>query len=202
MKKTLYLMRHGQTQFNVLRKIQGWIDSPLTEEGMNQAKRVREYFEENNITFDQAYCSTAERASDTLEIVTNYQMPYTRLKGLKEKGFGRYEGESEDLHPNFDIFHTYYEQFGGETTQQATKRVSETVHEIMQKDGHENVLIVSHGGASAMFLASVLHLQPEDFSAYKKQYQDAFSNCGMIRYSYEDGVFVPEEVIAPNLQLV
>ena len=37
MKKILYLMRHGQTQFNVRRKIQGWCDSPLTKQGIAQA---------------------------------------------------------------------------------------------------------------------------------------------------------------------
>ena len=41
MAKTLYLMRHGQTLFNVLKKIQGWCDSPLTEEGIRQAKIAR-----------------------------------------------------------------------------------------------------------------------------------------------------------------
>lgn len=44
MKKTLYLMRHGQTLFNKRKKIQGACDSPLTEEGINQAKLAREYF--------------------------------------------------------------------------------------------------------------------------------------------------------------
>ena len=38
MKKTLYLMRHGQTLFNLQHKIQGWCDSPLTELGIKQAK--------------------------------------------------------------------------------------------------------------------------------------------------------------------
>ena len=49
MAKTLYLMRHGQTLFNVLKKIQGWCDSPLTEEGIRQAKIARKWFEDNNL---------------------------------------------------------------------------------------------------------------------------------------------------------
>ena len=102
MKKTLYLMRHGQTLFNVRRKVQGSCDSPLTELGIKQAKVAGQYFENNNITFDHAYCSTSERASDTLELVTN--MEYKRLKGLKEWDFGVFEGESEDLNPHFDDF--------------------------------------------------------------------------------------------------
>ena len=51
MKKTLYLMRHGQTLFNVRRKVQGWCDSPLTQTGIQQAKIAGEYFKRKNIVF-------------------------------------------------------------------------------------------------------------------------------------------------------
>lgn len=44
MKKTLYLMRHGQTLFNKRRKVQGWCDSPLTELGIKQAEAAANYF--------------------------------------------------------------------------------------------------------------------------------------------------------------
>ena len=55
MKKTLYLMRHGQTLFNLRRKVQGWCDAPLTNLGVKQAIIAGEYFKSNNITFDHAY---------------------------------------------------------------------------------------------------------------------------------------------------
>lgn len=93
--KRLYLMRHGQTMFNEQHRIQGWCDSPLTELGKRQAKAAGEYFRTHGITFDHAYCSTSERCSDTLELITD--MPYTRLKGLKEMFYGQLEGESERL---------------------------------------------------------------------------------------------------------
>lgn len=48
----LYLMRHGQTLFNTLNRIQGWCDSPLTEKGREQARQVRAYFEKHDMTFD------------------------------------------------------------------------------------------------------------------------------------------------------
>ena len=73
-------MRHGQTLFNLQHKIQGWCDAPLTQLGIEQAKIAGKYFKDNNITFDHAYSSTSERASDTLEIVTDGKMPYTRSK--------------------------------------------------------------------------------------------------------------------------
>lgn len=60
-------MRHGQTLFNVRKKIQGSCDSPLTELGIQQAEIASTYF--NAIDLDHAYSSTAERSSDTLEIM-------------------------------------------------------------------------------------------------------------------------------------
>ena len=67
MTKILYLMRHGQTLFNVRRKVQGWCDSPLTELGIRQAITAGEYFKKNNISLDHTYSSTSERACGTLE---------------------------------------------------------------------------------------------------------------------------------------
>ena len=64
--KTLYLMRHGQTLFNLQHKIQGWCDAPLTEIGIKQAEVAGKWFDDNHIQIDDAYCSTSERVSDTL----------------------------------------------------------------------------------------------------------------------------------------
>ena len=98
----LYLMRHGQTLFNTLNRIQGWCDSPLTEKGRDQARQVRAYFEKHDMTFDQYYCTTTERASDTIELATG-RTDYQRVKGLKEMHFGIFEGQPEYLHPKIQI---------------------------------------------------------------------------------------------------
>ena len=67
--KTLYLMRHGETQFNAQHRIQGWCDSPLTERGIEQARAMGAKLRDRGVRVDHAYCSTAERAADTLELV-------------------------------------------------------------------------------------------------------------------------------------
>ena len=69
MKKTLYLMRHGQTLFNLQHKIQGWCDSPLTELGIKQAKVAEKWFKDHDITFDHAYSSTSSNVSQHLSLV-------------------------------------------------------------------------------------------------------------------------------------
>jgi len=192
MKKTLYLMRHGQTLFNLRRKIQGACDSPLTELGINQAKISGEYFKNNNIVFDYAYSSTQERACDTLEIVTNNKMPYTRLKGLKEWNFGTFEGESEDLNPPADpvrkSYGDFFLQYNGESDLQVQERMNKTLTEVMEKEDHETVLAVSHGGAIFMFLRKW-----EDI--FNRKDKIKFSNCCILKFEYENKKFKFIEII-------
>ena len=70
MVKTLYLMRHGRTRFNEQKRIQGACDSPLTDEGISQAKAAAAYFEAHQLVFDEVYSSTQERACDTAELAS------------------------------------------------------------------------------------------------------------------------------------
>lgn len=188
MKKTLYLMRHGQTLFNVRRKVQGFCDSPLTELGIKQAQIARRYFDNNHITFDQAYSSTSERASDTLEIITSHE--YKRLKGLKEWNFGTFEGESEDLNPKLP-YGDFFVAYCGEAEKDFQKRVSDTILEVMQKNNHDSVLMVSHGAACRTFMRFWGHKSSVDHIG-------KIGNCCVFKYEFENNEFTLLEVINHN----
>lgn len=190
MKKTLYLMRHGETVFNQKKKIQGWTDSPLTELGRKQAMNAKKWFDDHHVVFTDAYCSTSERASDTLEIITD--LPYVRLKGLKEMNFGTYDGESELLNPPLSEYDTFFKVYGGgETRAEVRERMNETLKKIMEQDGHECVLAVSHGASCANF-----YREWEKIAKAKKT--ERFYNCCILKYSVENGQFVLEEIINVN----
>ena len=191
MTKTLYLMRHGQTMFNAQHRIQGWCDPPLTDLGKRQAKAAGEYFRTHGITFDHAYCSTSERCSDTLELITD--MPYTRLKGLKEMFYGQLEGESERLsckEPEKSI--TYYQQFGGDSSDVVKDRMMAVLQDIMERDGHESVLAVSHGAACFNFLRGIQDPTEE--------LNKGFGNCTIFIYEYEWGIFSLKEVVRQKIE--
>lgn len=192
MKKTLYMMRHGQTLFNALHRIQGFCDSPLTELGIRQAKGARNYFETNGIVFDHAYSSTSERACDTLEIVTNHSMPYQRIKDLREMNFGKFEGQSETLNPPKDVFENFFLDFGGESRSDVRKRLNKAVTKIMEEE-NETVLIVSHAGACKHFLSTVQNLDE-----IEEKLKPGFKNCTILKYTYEDGKFQFEDIIRPE----
>ena len=191
MKKTLYLMRHGQTLFNLQHKIQGWCDAPLTPLGIKQAKIASEYFKNNNIIFDYAYSSTSERACDTLEIVTEGKMPYTRLKGLKEWNFGAFEGKDECLNPKLP-YGDFFKAYGGDTEMELRERMNQTLTEIMNKEGHQTVLAVSHGAACAQFYRAW-----EQYAKVLKK--ERFYNYCILKYEYENGIFTLVELYNQNI---
>lgn len=193
MKKNFYIMRHGETLFNKRRKIQGWCDSPLTETGIAQAKAASLLLE--GIEFDHYYSSTSERCCDTLELVTNGKVNYKRLKELKERNFGSFEGESEDLNPNRSSGFNYdslFPNYGGETTEEAASRVVNVIHGLMAKEDHHNVLAVSHGGSSFHFLSSVAN--PSVVEKF-----GGFTNCCILHFTYEDGQFEFVKVMRPQI---
>ncbi len=190
MPKTLYLMCHGETLFNLQHKIQGWCDAPLTPNGIMRAQKTVSWFKENQITFDHAYCSTSERASDTQEIITENQMPYTRLKGLKEWNFGAFEGKDECLNPRLP-YGDFFKYFGGEGEMGFRSRIVKTLTEIMEKPEHQTVLAVSHGAACGQFYAAF-----EAIAKVKKT--ERFYNCCILKYTYDNGRFILEEIMNKN----
>ncbi|MGX7351783.1 hypothetical protein RU97_GL001202 [Enterococcus canis] len=186
MGKMLYLMRHGETWFNRLHKIQGWCDAPLTELGILQAQQARDYFKKSGITFDAAYCSTSERASDTLEQVT--ELSYQRMKGLKEWHFGRFEGEPEFLNPPLP-YGDFFIQAGGEGELECRARVAATLLDIMQKTTGKNVLAVSHGASCRQFMRYWGHTSQVD-------QKERLGNCCILRFKFnDDNTFQLEEII-------
>lgn len=194
MKKDLYLIRHGETLFNLHHRIQGACDSPLTAKGISQAKATGQYLKDKHIQFDHAYASTQERASDTLEYITS--QPYMRLKGLKEWNFGDYEGENDYLNPPLDPKrHSYGDQFlafHGESDLQVQERMNQTLLTIMKKEDHQKVIVLSHGGAIFMFLKKWV-----DEATTKTV---AFTNCCILHFQFDGEQFQFIESIHEHLQ--
>lgn len=183
--KTIYMMRHGQTLFNKQSKIQGYCDSPLTELGINQAKIAGQYFKNNDIQIQSAYCSTSERASDTLELVMS--IPYQRVKELKEWNFGDLEAEGEHLNPPLP-YNDFFVQFGGEHELDVRKRLNDAMINIAETDPSDTILVVSHGGSMAQFLRNW-----EDFSPVKRT--GKIENCSIFKFTYENKQFILQEII-------
>ena len=121
MNKDLYLVRHGQTIFNLKRIIQGWSDSPLTQLGCDQAARAGMFLRARGIEPDHAYTSTLHRTEQTIANLWP-GLAYERLDGLREWFFGDFEAERVMLMPERP-WRDFYRQFGGEDQMQVRDRV-------------------------------------------------------------------------------
>ena len=92
----VYIIRHGQTNWNIIKKIQGQQDIELHETGINQAKEKIKIFNEYN--FDLIICSTLKRAMKTAEILNSEkQLPIIYTDALRERKFGELEGVISDF---------------------------------------------------------------------------------------------------------
>ena len=157
-RKTLVLVRHGQTLFNQKERIQGWCDSPLTPLGLQQAKETGLELKKRGYTFDAAYSSVSERAWRTLEEI--YDGPYSLKRELKEMNFGALEGDPEDWYPDFDKREQLQVQQGGESHEQVADRTEQIVRQIMKQPGN-SILIAGHGvGIGAVVLRLLNRMVP------------------------------------------
>lgn len=111
---TLYLTRHGETMFNVLEKVQGWSDTPLTEEGEQVAVDLGKGLK-GEITFSAAYSSDLKRAYDTglsvLEGIGQCELAVQQLEGLREACSGQFEGENLNSVNDSQVAETEYQTY-------------------------------------------------------------------------------------------
>jgi len=195
MDKILYLTRHGQTIFNTRGIVQGWCDSPLTELGRKQAVLARNWFEERGITFDHAYSSPAERACDTVEIITRMTVHCHRTRGLKEFNYGVIEGNSYQLvlPGTYNPYGDFLVPFGGNSEQEVIERMHNTLRQIMEQPDHNSVLAVSHGACTRAFISSC------DATSSLHVPNRVSKNCTINVLRYEgDGVFNLVERFEPD----
>ncbi|WP_315080318.1 histidine phosphatase family protein [uncultured Clostridium sp.] len=150
---TLFLTRHGETEWNIAGRLQGSKDSPLTERGLNQAKSLRDRLKNEKI--DIIYASPIKRALDTAKIISEpNNTPIVTCDELKEIRFGEYEGKYiKDLpqmgEHNFleEMFSGNHEVKGtdGETLLDVKNRTFKKLESILEKENNKNILIVTHG---------------------------------------------------------
>lgn len=172
----LYLVRHGQTEFNVKNILQGWHDSPLTARGREQALATRAAFKDRGVTFDHVYSSSLGRARHTAELIVGEGRSIELVDDLREWHLGSLEGTSNrDMPPQ--PWGDYPVVFGGESEAQLRARMVAALSRIMERPQHDFVLAVSHGSACQEFLRCVTG---------EGELPD---NCAVLHFGYCDGAF-------------
>ena len=182
------LVRHGESEANKLRIIQGHKDYPLSDLGREQARNLAEYFSENNYVFDKVYSSDLIRAKETAETLSS-KLGITEINfdsRLREFNLGIYQGRHNDDMTSEDnaFLQSCWADHSkrvpeGETVEEMKNRIKEAFYEIVeQNEGAKRILIVGHGG-------SLYHILHYTLGIFKETYE-WFENC-KINEAVRDG---------------
>ena len=172
----LYLARHGQTDWNLEKRLQGSTDNHLNETGRTQARQLGDKLA--GIRFAAIYHSGLARAGETAALARPGQAGKP-LAALAERSFGKFEGMYEDgrdaeLSAEFKARSGNLEDSldGGESVASQAHRVAQAIAEIRAKHRHGSVLIVSHGGVTPLILAELLQIPVGEAVSRIKQGND------------------------------
>lgn len=144
----ILLARHGQTDWNRNRRLQGQADRPLDAVGRRQARKLATSLDGEAI--DVIYSSDLQRARDTAAAVAGPRgLPVLEVPELREKDFGSWEGLTDiEIRERFP--RSAFGSWGdGETTEAVTARVLDALAAIAVRHDGATVLVVSHGGPIA-----------------------------------------------------
>ncbi len=135
----LFILRHGQTDYNLLGKFQGQVNTTLNETGIKQAYETKELLK--NINFDVIICSPLQRAIKTANIVTN-DAPFIIDNRIIERSFGSLEGQF-----GIEDFENYLDKYNIENYTSLCNRVYSFLDDITKKySDMNNILITTHEG--------------------------------------------------------
>jgi probable phosphoglycerate mutase len=166
MKETeIILIRHGETEWNSQKRMQGHSNSDLSEVGRGQIQALGELMK--NVSFDYIYSSDSLRARQTAEAITQYSGHTLQFdQRIREKNLGVFEGltstEAKERHPKiYRLFKTAGANYvidEGESTQQLLERALEFIEEIRLRHPKERVVMVTHGGVVRVLMKHALGL--------------------------------------------
>lgn len=149
----IYLVRHGETQWNIERKLQGSCNSPLTNKGVMDVKLLEDRL--NKIDIDIIYSSTSKRAIDTSNIIkVKRNIEIVLEKNINEMSVGNWQGETWDeikvknpteYYNYWTAPQLYYGKNGGENFKQVQERAVSFIERIIKDKKYKNIIIVSHG---------------------------------------------------------
>ena len=179
MMSALYVIRHGRTDWNTIKRIQGRTDTPLNEEGISMAGEAAKRY--SSVHFDICFCSPLMRAKQTAQILlAGRDIPVEYDDRLKELSFGEYEGLEYPLlpedHPVRDAFRdpdNFHPAPGGETIRELLKRTGDFLEDKVYPliDEGKDVLIVGHGAMNSALTVNVKKLPVEKF------WEEGIENC-------------------------
>ncbi len=173
----LLLIRHGQSVYNLENRFTGWVDVPLSEQGIEEAEEAAKKLE--NYPIDIAYTSKLKRAIDTLEIIVDMHkkksIPVIENEALNERNYGKLQGLNKaEVAKQYgeEQVHIWRRSFdipppGGESLKDTSHRVMPYFRSTILPDlkNSLNVLIVAHGNSLRAIVKELEKISDEDIAS-------------------------------------
>ena len=188
----ILLVRHGQTKWNVEMRLQGTLDSDLTETGIYQAKKLGERL--SDIEFSKVFASPSGRTMKTAELVLGNRVnPIITDERLKEMNFGILEGKKVEtlderfkneiaiMHEDPEIYNP--SEYNGETYSELIGRTSDFLDDIISRENGK-ILVVAHGMSLMAIISAINNLEVKDFWS-----RGLKPNVSLTMYNYNNGLF-------------
>jgi probable phosphoglycerate mutase len=190
-KKKIYLIRHGETEFNKLGLVQGsGVDAVLNELGWQQAKSFYDSYK--HIKFDKVYTSALRRTHQTVHLFLKNGLSWETLKGLNEISWGNKEGKpltQQDDNKHFAMIEgwrngeLHLKSEGGESPIEVQTRQKRALSHMMNQSQEQNILICMHGRAMKIFLSLILETDMRFMDEYEH------SNLSLYVLEYKNNKF-------------
>ena len=175
MANTFYIVRHGQTNWNILGKTQGHGNSDLTAKGIEQATELAESIV--NYPIDYIYSSDLGRAVQTAQILGDkLNIKVEETEALREMGFGEWEGLLiDEIKTNYaNVYSTWRNEPhlaqipGGETLHLIKDRVDSFIQSLNEKYDNKHILLVTHSVTVRVMLLAFLNSGMENIYRIKQ----------------------------------
>lgn len=151
-----WLVRHGETEWNASRRLQGWLDIPLSQVGIKQAEQLAEYLQSSAfaVSIDAVFSSDLNRAFETANIAAgHFGHPVHASQELRERCYGIYEGRDwatlNELRANnvgVDFRDPQQAVENGESLHSFGSRITTAFEALARQYKGQRILVFSHGG--------------------------------------------------------
>lgn len=192
----IYLVRHAQCTGNVEKRLTGYHDYELTEEGKIQAQNLAKYLE--NVQFDCIFTSPFKRTIDTVEPIAKKQgLKIETYRDLSEMNFGLYDGYTWEEVDKLDkkILHNDKKEIMGIPKQEKTihvqERMAQIIKNLVKENCNKTILICSHGISIEAFLRKIAKLP---FYIDSKKYSQINTSINIVSYDSETEQFEIKEL--------
>jgi broad specificity phosphatase PhoE len=192
--KKIYLIRHGQTDFNLKNIVQGsGVDTSLNEKGRGQAKAFFNSYK--SIPFDKIYTSVLKRSQESVQGFIDLGIPHEKLSGLNEISWGTKEGhpitpeEDEYYHhmlKQWQLGNTSMRIEKGESPDDVVLRMKPAIEHMMSNESEKTVLVCMHGRAIRILLCVLMNYPLKSMDMFEHE------NLGLYLVNWTGSMFAIE----------